>query len=200
MAPPRHFLWNDAECPNDCNLHQRKGDEPHECEYLNFVDEVSNKEAFPILSLLRALQATARFPLVLQNDANWNEDGNHFVAEMSARTLIRLGANLHRACYAVRRADRVKIGRRRSTPASHLSSETVTDASAGVAGTTHRISVRRTAYSPLRGKMNRIKTVLSITMLVVTLLAAAGCAATDNRDVAKRAPNCSVRPERPWCK
>jgi hypothetical protein len=91
VVPPRYFQWNDAECPNDWNLRQRKRNEPHEMAYFEFFDEAAKKESFPVVSLLPAFQATDRFPLVLPNDAHWNEDGNRFVAETLADLLIERG-------------------------------------------------------------------------------------------------------------
>ncbi len=88
IVPPRYFQWNDAECPKDWNLRQRKRNEPHEMAYFEFFDEAAKTESFPIVSLLPAFQATDRFPLVLPNDAHWNEDGNRFVAETLADLLI----------------------------------------------------------------------------------------------------------------
>ena len=91
IVPPRYFHWNDAECPNDWNLGQRKRNEPHEMAYFEFFEEAARNESFPIVSLLPAFQATDRFPLVLPNDAHWNEDGNRFVAETLADLLIERG-------------------------------------------------------------------------------------------------------------
>lgn len=91
IVPPRYFQWNDAECPKDWNLGQRKRNEPHEMAFFEFFDEAAKKESFPIVSLLPAFQATDRFPLVLENDAHWNEDGNRFVAETLADLLIERG-------------------------------------------------------------------------------------------------------------
>lgn len=91
LVPPRYFQWNDAECPKDWNLGQRKRDEPHENAYFEFFDEAARKESFPIVSLLPAFKATDRYPLVLRNDAHWNADGNHFVAETLADLLVERG-------------------------------------------------------------------------------------------------------------
>jgi hypothetical protein len=59
--------------------------------YFEFFEEAARNESFPIVSLLPAFQATDRFPLVLPNDAHWNEDGNRFVAETLADLLIERG-------------------------------------------------------------------------------------------------------------
>jgi len=91
VVPPRYFQWNDRECPNDWNLRQRTRNEPYEHEYFKFFDEAAKKEAFPIISLLPAFQATDRFPLVLDHDAHWNKEGNRFVAETLADLLLERG-------------------------------------------------------------------------------------------------------------
>jgi lysophospholipase L1-like esterase len=93
VVPPRYFQWSDRECPKDWAAHMRDLDEPHEYAYFEFFDEVAHEVDFPIKSLLPEFRATDKFPLVFENDAHWNPDGNRFVAEaiadyLSARGLV----------------------------------------------------------------------------------------------------------------
>ena len=58
-----------------------------------FYDEIADEVDFTIKSLLPEFRATDKLPLVFENDAHWNPDGNRFVAEaiadyLSARGLV----------------------------------------------------------------------------------------------------------------
>ena len=48
--------------------------------------------------------------------------------------------------------------------------------------------------------MNRIKALLSVTLLFVIALSGVAGATVDQTHTAERAPSCSVRPDRPWCR
>jgi len=93
VVPPRYFQWSDRECPKDWAAYMRDLDEPYEYAYFEFFDEVADEVDFPIKSLLPEFHATTKFPLVFENDAHWNPDGNRFVAEaiadyLSAREMV----------------------------------------------------------------------------------------------------------------
>lgn len=91
VVPPRYFQWSDRECPKDWAGYMRDLNEPYEYAYFEFFDEVADEVEFPIKSLLPEFRATTKFPLVFENDAHWNPDGNRFVAEAIADYLSARG-------------------------------------------------------------------------------------------------------------
>jgi lysophospholipase L1-like esterase len=91
VVPPRYFQWSDRECPKDWAAYMRDLDEPYEYAYFEFFDDVADEVDFPIKSLLPEFQSTTKFPLVFENDAHWNPDGNRFVAEAIADFLAARG-------------------------------------------------------------------------------------------------------------
>jgi hypothetical protein len=91
FVAPRYFQWSQRECPNDWAHGYEQAKNPYLYAYFDFFQEASERVDFPIVSLLPAFKATDRFPLVLDNDAHWNEDGNRFVAETIADALLERG-------------------------------------------------------------------------------------------------------------
>jgi len=91
VVPPRYFQWSNRECPKDWAAYMRDPDEPYEYSVFEFFDEAATRVDFPVKSLLPEFRETTRFPLVFENDAHWNPDGNHFVAEVLADYLSQQG-------------------------------------------------------------------------------------------------------------
>ena len=86
---PRFQHWNPDECPKNAEADKYSLNEPFQFEYFKFFEARKGKVDFDIYNLLPAFKNTKEFPLILENDPHWNENGHAFVAKTMVDYLIQ---------------------------------------------------------------------------------------------------------------
>lgn len=88
---PRSYQYSDRESPKNWEARSYEVLGPFVREPFRYFEEVADELPYPVVNLLPAFEASETFPLYLEEDPHWNQEGARLAAKTAARAIQRLG-------------------------------------------------------------------------------------------------------------
>jgi len=88
---PRAYQYSDREAPKNWEARAYETLGPFVREPFRYFEEVADRLPYPVVNLLPAFETAHAFPLYLEDDPHWNQDGARLAAQTAARAIQGLG-------------------------------------------------------------------------------------------------------------
>jgi len=88
---PRAYQYSDRETPKNWEARAYETRGPFVREPFRYFEEVADQLPYPLVNLLPAFETSKTFPLFLEDDPHWNQEGARLAARTAARAIHRLG-------------------------------------------------------------------------------------------------------------